>query len=154
MNRFLFLFVALCGLASTAAGQLRQDVPTPYHWTGVVTKPITQTPNGQSVAPWLNQVRMRHSYEMTMGSFGGQMYNRNYYTNTLLLDFNEKLSGRMDVAFAHSPFGNGMMMNQGPQVFLRNAELQYRFTDRAVLNVSFRHEPGAYGMTNPFFRGY
>lgn len=154
MKRILFLFL-LSGLsAASVDAQLRQNAPSPYHWTGAVTKPVAQTSPHESVSPFLRQVRMSHSYEMTMGSFGGQMYNRNYYTNTMMLDFNEKLTGRVDVAFAHSPFGNGMMMNQGPQIYLRNAELMYRLSDRAVFQVSFRHEPNGYGFMDPFYRGY
>jgi hypothetical protein len=154
MKRILFLLIALGAAGVPASAQLRQHAPSPYHWTGAVTKPIAQTTPHSDISPLLRQVRMSHSYEMTMGSFGGQMYNRNYYTNTMMLDFNEKMTGRVDVAFAHSPFGNGLMMNQGPQIFLRNAEFQYRFSERAVFNVSFRHEPGGYGLMDPFYRGH
>lgn len=154
MKRILFLFLILGATAAAAHAQLRQNAPSPYHWTGAVTKPIGQTSPNSTVSPLLRQVRMSHSYEMTMGSFGGQMYNRNYYTNTLMLDFTEKMTGRVDVAFAHSPFGNGMMMSQGPQVYLRNAEFQYRFSERAVFQVSFRHEPGGFGLMDRYYRGY
>jgi hypothetical protein len=146
----LFAFVAV----STAAAQFRDHAPSPYQWTGAVFRPVAQTPANLAVSPFLRQVRMSHSYEMTMGRFGGQMYNRNQYTNTLMLDFNDRMTGRVDVAFAHSPFGNGMMMNQGPQIYLRNAEFNYRLSDRTLFQVSFRHEPGGYGLMNPMYRGY
>jgi hypothetical protein len=155
MNRISILSALLFAVAvSTASAQFRDLAPSPYHWTGAVFRPVAQTPATMAPSPFLRQVRMSHSYEMTLGSFGGQMYNRNHYTNTLMLDFNERMTGRVDVAFAHSPFGNGMMMHQGPQVYLRNAEFQYRLSERTMFQVSFRHEPGGYGLLNPMYRGF
>jgi hypothetical protein len=155
MKRISLLLALLAAVAvPTAEAQFRNEAPSPYQWTGSVIRPVAQSPAAFASSPLLRQVRMSHSYEMTMGSFGGQMYNRNQYTNTLMLDFNDRMTGRVDVAFAHSPFGNGMMMHQGPQIYLRNAEFRYRLSERTVFQVSFRHEPGGYGLMNPMYRGY
>ncbi|MCH8496488.1 MAG: hypothetical protein LAT57_12775 [Balneolales bacterium] len=105
-----------------AEAQLRKDLPSAYQLTGPTL--MTQQQRSDTRLFNLFNVSMGHSYEMTMSSFGGSVYNQNMYTNTLHLDFNENLQGRVDVAFAHSPFGQGMPgTNQTGQVFVRNAEL-------------------------------
>lgn len=93
--------------------------------------------------------QMNHSYEMNIGSFGGNAYNQNFYTNTMHFLFNENLTGRVDLSIAHSPFGNNFMgENQGPQFFIRNAELNYSFNERTHLSFQFRQIPA--GVYNPF----
>ncbi|KPP97093.1 MAG: hypothetical protein HLUCCA01_12405 [Bacteroidetes bacterium HLUCCA01] len=125
--------------------QLRRDLPSPYQITGPTLMTETQRSSSSRLFNFVN-VTMGHSYEMSMGSFGGDVYNQNMYTNTLFLDFNERMNGRVDIAFAHSPFGQAVPgMNQSGQIFVRNAEFNYRFNDRTQIRFQFRQVPGGMG---------
>ncbi len=112
--------------------------------------------------------RMSHSFEMSMGSFGGHTSSLGMYTNTMQWQFNNKLAARVDIAVAQNLFGgdnvtsfNGLafQQRQGPQVFLRNAEVAYRPTENVQFNISVRQSPygaymspfGYYGMGYDYF---
>ncbi len=101
--------------------------------------------------------RMSHSYEMSFGSFGRQTSSLGMYTNSMMFQFNDKLAARVDVSFAHSPFGSsnafGPESNRG-QLFLRNAEFAYRPSESVRLHFSVRQSPyGSY--MNPYgYYGY
>lgn len=90
--------------------------------------------------------QMNHSYEMTAGSLGGQGYTQNFYTNSMQFLFNEDLRARVDMSVGHSPFGNGLAGDQGTQFFIRNAMLQYDFSENTSITFQFRQIPsGMYG---------
>lgn len=138
------------GHFATSNAQLRSEVPSPFGISGPTLAHPSDGMNDQRLFG-LASLRMGHSYEMSMGSFGGQMYNQNMYTNTIMLDFNERMSGRLDVAFAHSPFGNALPgMNQSGRIFVRNAELNYNLSERTNINISFRQVPAGMGYYNPY----
>lgn len=148
MRYLVVTFVLFSLFISTSAyGQFRDHVSQPFdnEYTGAVTAPIASVGNMFGLAGF----QMNHSYEMTMGSFGGNAFNQNFYTNTMHFLFNEKLTGRVDLSIAHSPFGNNILgENQGPQFFIRNAELNYAINDRTHLSFQFRQVPA--GVYNPF----
>lgn len=151
-SRIALVIVLTLGTHAFANAQLRTEVPSPYQWTGSVLRsaPIAQS---SSLPFGMQGFRMTHSYEMTIGTFGGQAYNQNYYTNSMALQFNDKLTGKLDVAFAHSPFGNGMMLNQGPRVFIRNAQFQYQLSPKTQLSISYQQNPWN-RYQSPHFYGY
>ncbi|WP_124245528.1 hypothetical protein [Cyclonatronum proteinivorum] len=129
---------------SNANGQFRDHVQQPAEYTSAVVAPIVSESNMLGLAGF----QMNHSYEMTMGSMGGNVYNQNFYTNTMQFLFNERLTGRVDLSIAHSPFGNNIFgESQGPQFFIRNAELNYAISDRTHLSFQFRQVPA--GVYNP-----
>jgi hypothetical protein len=163
MRRLLSLlcFVVFLGVALPAQAQMRQDVaegraPAKLYEAG-----------GSSFS--LNKLfspahfRMAHSYELSFGSFGGQGSSLGMYTNTMMWQFNQKLAARVDIAFAHSPFGGsafglGDRGDKG-QLFLRNAEIAYRPTENMQLHFSVQQSPygsymGPYGYYNPYGYGY
>lgn len=148
----LVCLVVFLGLAMPAQAQLRSDVrssQSPARLYG---------PDGPAFS--LNKLfspehfRMSHTYEMSFGSFGGQTSSLGMYTNTMMFQFNQKLAARVDMAFAHSPFGNGMNNPLGPdadrgRVFLRNAEIAYRPSENMRLHLAFRQSPYG-GYMNPY----
>lgn len=141
----LLLFALVLMTNNQAQAQLRNDLPSQYSVSGP-TLMVESQPQAESRQFGLSSLRMGHSYEMSMGSMGGQMYNQNMYTNTLYMQFNEKMTGRLDVAFAHSPFGSAMPgMSQSGQIFVRNAEFNYALSERTNINFSFRQIPGGMG---------
>lgn len=102
--------------------------------------------------------QLRHSYEMSYNSFGGQGMTLGTYTSSLMWQFNQKLAARADVAFSHTPFGTGAYQqalgeDSSGKVYLRNAEIAYRPTENMRLHLSFRQSPyGTYA--NPYGYGY
>ena len=141
----LVLLVGLTTLAPNANAQLRRELPNPYTLMGptiMMNKPDANNRGQFGFA----SLQMGHSYEMSFGSFGGQMYNQNMYTNTVTMQFNENMFGRLDVAFAHSPFGSALPgMNQSGRIFIRNAEFNYAINDKTNISFHFSQNPNPYG---------
>jgi len=128
---------------------LREDLPSSYDYTG----PIVNN-QGPTVQTWLNNffqnnVTMSHSYSMSFGAVGGSYQNVNAYTNTLNFMFTENLTGRMDVSFLHSPFGGSNFVdtnnNLGGEVMIRNAELNYKISDNAHIQLQYQRVPNQFG---------
>src|SRR5690606_21208298 len=99
------LLALLAAFAAPAAAQFVNEVPRSGDWTGSIVKEDSKqrTLFGSNIG-----FSMNHSYEMSFVSFGGQGYNQNMYTNTMLFGFSDRLNGRVDLSLAHSPFGNGL----------------------------------------------
>ena len=91
---------------------------------------------------------MSHSFEMSAGSWGGNGYSLGMYTNTMAWQFSPKLAARMDVAVAYSPQNQiaqrAGFTQQRPQVFLRNAEVSWRPSEKVSLQLQVRQNPYAY----------
>ncbi|MBK98859.1 MAG: hypothetical protein CL672_08745 [Balneola sp.] len=160
------ILVIVLGLSLDTQAQLRKNLPTPYDYSGPIinrTNPTIQ----QSLSQFFQKinVQMSQSYEMSFASYGGGVQNINAYTNTLQFAFSPKLQGRVDVSFLHSPFGgntpgfgsNTSEIQRGfnPRVMIRNAELNYKISDRAFLRVQYQQLPNsmgynAYSRFNPY----
>ncbi len=140
----IFGFLILLALPSQdISAQFRSDTYSPFDRTGTILRPNTEQ---SSSFLGLQNFQMNHSYEMTMGSVGGSMYNQNVYTNTMHLMFNEDLYGRVDLAVAHSPFGNSFMGQENQtQFYVRNAELNYRFSENSRIQIRFQQIPAGQG---------
>ncbi len=155
----LFIFVVgLLALAQPAEAQLRANVPS--------VRAQSRLFNDSGAGVMLNKLfspehfRMSHAYEMSFGSFGGDTHSMGMYTNTLAWQFSDKLAAKVDVSLAHNLLGGGMdnkalgLGRQNGKVFLRNAEVAYRPTERTLLHLSIRQSPygsymGPYGYMNP-----
>lgn len=149
----LILIIGLTALAPNANAQLRRELPNPYSLMGPTIMLNKPDPNSRGQFG-LASLQMGHSYEMNFGNFGGQMYNQNMYTNTVTMQFNERMMGRVDVAFAHSPFGSALPgMNQAGRVFIRNAEFNYAINDKTNISFHFSQNPNAGYFGGPFGAG-
>lgn len=150
---FAVLIVLICVEASAA--QYKSAVPSPYRNSGNVIKVEQNQPTG-SLSNFFD-MKMSHSYEASFSSFGGQTSNLNMYTNSMFFTFSPKFTGKLDMAFAHSPFGGnsvpGMNGNNGSQFFIRNAELNYSFSENTKLSFSFQQLPYGSYYGNGFNRG-
>lgn len=138
----LLCLVACLSVAVPAQAQLRDAVVTE-------NAPARLYDNG-AASFLLNTLfspahfQMRHSYEMSVGSFGGDSYSLGAYTNTLAWQFGDKWAARADVSLAFSPFGGtafGHQEGRNGQIFLRNAEVAYRPTENSVIHLQFRQSP-------------
>ena len=139
----LCLVFMLC-VVHPAEAQLRNDGQS-----GVQTQLYEA---GSSVAGVLDHLfdsehfQMAHSYEMSFSSFGGSSSSLGMYTNTVMWQPSESLAARVDVAVAHSPFGNSALgQQQDAQVFLRNAQVAYKPMDNMEIRFNMRQSPhGSY----------
>tara|TARA_R110000868_G_scaffold235273_1_gene489007 strand:+ start:3562 stop:4083 length:522 start_codon:yes stop_codon:yes gene_type:complete len=145
---FIPTFLLSILLSATALGQLRQDLSSPFDYSGpIVNRNAPTVQNGLN--RFFNSVEMSHSYSMNFSSFGGGYQNVNAYTNTLTFDISPRMDGRVDVSFLHSPFGANLAQGQNNfqnQVVIQNAELNYKISDNAFIKFQYRQLPsGFYG---------
>lgn len=163
----LALLLAFFVAAAPAQAQRAADVPgrpAPVALTDGAGGP------GLSLGQLFNAetVKFSQSYELSYSAGVGGNVGLGVYTTSLRWQPTARLAGRVDVGVAHSPFGDGAVQNvlgldDGPRVFLRNAELAYRPTENAVLHFRvqqspygayaspYGYGPGAYGLS-PFGR--
>lgn len=150
----LLSLVALLGLTLPAQAQLRQDAKVQQAPVKLYDQSTPSFTLNKLFSP--EHFRMGHSYEMSFGSFGGSSASMGMYTNTMMWQFNQKLAARVDVAFAHTPFGgNALGEGQSGRVFLRNAEVAYRPSENMRLHFSVHQSPygayaGPYGYYSPY----
>jgi len=147
MYKYLLLVIIACLASSPADAQFREEVPNEFPQTRLYS------PSGK-IGAVLNAIfnpsvfQMSHSFEMSAGSFGGNGYSMGMYTNTMLWQFSPKFAARMDIAVAYSPQSqfshNSGFSNQAPRVFLRNAEVAWKPSDRFQLNIQIRQNPYPY----------
>lgn len=141
--RYLTSFIILLlTLSVSADAQLRSEKVAPHDYSGPIVN--TKAPTIQSgLQKFFKSFEMSHSYEMSFQSFGGNAQNINAYTNTMTFAFSPNLMGRVDIAFMHSPFGGNMGgQNQlANQVVIRNAELNYRISDKAFIRFQYQQMP-------------
>jgi len=144
IHTIVFLLAGLLALPlAQSQAQFRPDAGSTLDRTG----PILRTSDQDRTSfLGLQDFRMDHSYEVTVGSFGGNMFNQNTYTNTMHMMFNDRLYGRVDLSMAHSPFGPGFMgQNEQAQFFVRNAELNYKLNENTRFQVRFQQIPQGHG---------
>lgn len=151
MRLLSILFFLIFATAEYADAQLRDDLASRSDYSGNIVQ--YQRPEPGNLSNLFN-MKMSHSYTATFSSFGGQYQNINAYTNTMQFFFSEKLDGRLDVSFLHSPFGNSFQNNGlGSQILIQNAELNYQLNDKASIHFQFRQIPSyGYGAINNFGR--
>ena len=147
MKRLIFVtslvFMALI-IGVNAQAQFRQDAPNDYQYTGNILKPNSTTHTSAFLSFFKSsKFQMHESYEMTFSSMGGHYYNQNILTNTMLFQLTPRLTGRLDLSMAHSPFGQGLITNNKDQFrfFIRNAELNYKLGKNSALSIHFSEVP-------------
>ena len=129
-----FIFFVICSQLTYA--QYRSDLPTYFDYTGPLIDERAPTVQ-HSLNRFFSNIEMSHSYSMSFGSFGGNYQNMNAYTNTMQFNISNRMNGRVDISFLHSPFGGNQNFlgssNMQNQVIIRNAELNYKLSDKKPL---------------------
>ena len=153
----ILLLAAVLFLSAPAQAQLRANLPT-----GNAPAAVYETPAGFSLRSLLNpdHFKIGHSYEMSFSSFGGQGLGMGLYTTSLRFQPTDKLAARVDVGVAHSPFGSdavqqhlGFTPESPAKVYLRNAQVAYRPTENAIIQLQIQQSPfGSYA--SPYGYGY
>ncbi|XWN37133.1 MAG: hypothetical protein ROO71_14385 [Balneola sp.] len=157
-STFLLIPAIILLLSFETEAQLRGDVSQPVDYRGAVINTQSATIQGRLANFFENNVQMSHSYSMSFSSFGGSYQNLNAYTNTMNIAFSDRLQGRVDVSFFHSPFGGSNLYGVGqnePRVMLSNAELNYKISDRANIRLQYQRLPyNPYGFSPYGFNRY
>lgn len=143
----LSLFFAF-GLCAVTQAQFREDVNQSSDYTGAIIK----TSQSSSAGGWMDMLNMTmgHSYSMNFSNIGGQFQNLNAYTNHMTFGLSENLTGRVDVSFLHSPFGNSFMNSGsgfnslGSRIIIDRAQLDYKISPNANLSIEFSQRPYHY----------
>ncbi len=142
----LLCLIVFLGVAMPAQAQLRENVRSQDDGTKLYGQEGPAFSLNQLFSP--EHFQMSHSYEMSFGSFGGNASSLGMYTNSMQFQFNSKLAARVDMAYAFSPFGQMNALgatSEGGQLFLRNAEIAYRPSEKVQFHLQVRQSPhGSY----------
>ncbi len=154
MKKIYSLIFVVALISASAFGQLRSDLPGYYDYTGPLINESAPTVES-GLNRFFSRVKMQHSYSMSFNSFGGSYQNVNAYTNTLLFNISPRMNARVDVSFLHSPFGGSQNIagtsNFQNQVLIRNAELNYKISDKAFIHIQYQQLPSGFGYGyNPY----
>ena len=154
-SSFLIVLFSFCSLIAFA--QYRSDLPSYYDYSGpLINEHAPTIQNGLN--RFFNSIKMSHSYSMSFNSFGGDYQNINAYTNTMHFKLSDRMNGRLDVSFLHSPFGGNQSFsgsnNMHNQVLIKNAELNYKINDKAFIRVQFQQLPRGFGYNPYAFSSY
>ncbi len=159
----IFFTTELCTKNEIQA-QFRDQIASGQIYESVVT----HTDGGSLFADWLRNMNMSmsHSYSMSFGSVNGSFQNLNAYTNTVSMQFSEKLSGQVALSFLHSPFGTSAPgMQQGFQqgmhssgignrIIVDHARLDYKLGENTSIRFEFSQRPyyGGFSPLSPYRR--
>lgn len=100
---------------------------------------------------------MRHSFDMSFMTAGGHGLSLGTYTNTMMYQFDDNLNARADIAFSFSPYSSFSTFDKKDlsQVYLKNAEVNYKPWDNTKISLSFRQMPYGTGYYySPFYSPY
>lgn len=159
MKKFIVL-VALLAVANGVSlaqfkSQVEQETQVSLNKLGDSSSPLSY------LFGWFNpdKFTMRHSFDLSYATFGGEGLSLGTYTNSMRYDFAENFNARADVAFSFSPYSSLSTLNKKDlsNVYLKNAEINYKPWENTYLTLSYRQLPygtGYYNSAffNPFYR--
>ncbi len=154
----LLCLVVMLSLAAPAEAQLREtaqrssSVETQLYDAGSAATNALQSLFGAE------HFRMAHSYEASFSSFGGNSASMGAYTNSMMWQFNSDWAARMDVSVAHPLAQGNAFGEQNARVYLRNAEVAYKPSDKFQVRMQVQQSPygrymspyGTYGSSRGF----
>jgi hypothetical protein len=162
MRRTIFaaFFILLLGVTTPSVAQMRNQ----SSGETASVKLYDYGESGFSLNKFFDpqHFKMSHSFEFSSSSLGGGS-SLAMYTNSMMWQFNQKLAARLDIAYAYSPFSDdrlrGFTGGNSNQVFIRNAELEFRPSESTRINLSFRQSPygsyaSPYGYGGSGYRGF
>lgn len=157
ISQILTISAVLLMFSFEMKAQLREHTPQLHDLTGPTVKPYEFRPTVQRssfsiLKTFSDSFQMSHTYEMSMAVAGGQAFNQNMYTNSMMFMLSPKMSGRVDLGVAHSPMGNNFMgQQQGPQFLIRNAQLNYQPNEKVSIQFNYSQDPWfSQNVWNPF----
>ncbi len=109
---------------------------------------------------WFNpdKFSMRHSFDLSYTSFGGQGFSLGTYTNSMRYEIADNLNARADVSLSFSPFSSLSTFNKQDLsgLYLSRAEINYKPWENVFMQVQYRRIPYSTSYSpfyyNPFYR--
>jgi hypothetical protein len=100
---------------------------------------------------------MRHSFDFSYMTFGGQGVSMGTYTNSMMYQFADNLNARADVSLSYSPYNSLSTFNKKndlSSVYLSRAEVNYKPWDNVLMQFQYRMVPNGYysSFYNPWYR--
>ncbi len=106
---------------------------------------------------WFDPERfhMRHSFDLSYQTFGGQGMSLGTYTNSMMYDFSDKLNARADVSMSYSPYNTfstfGGKKNDLSKIYLSRAEVNYKPWENVLVKFQYRQIPYGSYYYSPFY---
>jgi hypothetical protein len=142
----------LCASASMAQFKTQVDQGP------IVSDGVSSQSTSSFLFGWFNpeNFHMRHSFDLSYATFGGQGMSLGTYTNSMTYDFSQKLNARADISMSYSPYNTfstfGGKKNDLSSVYLSRAEVNYKPWENVLVKFQYRQIPyGGYSYYSPFY---
>ncbi|MDR3665276.1 MAG: hypothetical protein P4L35_00400 [Ignavibacteriaceae bacterium] len=156
------VFIIVIGLAFTSFAQYKSSgLDSPDIKDGIVDHSASGNLFG-----FLNSDNflMKHSFDMSYSSFGGQGLALGVYTNSMFFKINPELNVQTDISIVNSPYSSlgKNFQNNLNGIYLSRAAINYQPFKDVSISLQYRNIPGAYnpymydglGSLNGFGRSY
>ena len=106
---------------------------------------------------WFDASRfhMRHSFDISYVTSGGQGLSMGTYTNSMMYEFADNLNARADVSLSYSPYNSFQTFNNKKNdlssVYLSKAQINYSPFRNFLVQVQYQRIPYGYGPYSPFY---
>jgi hypothetical protein len=121
-----------------------------------VSDGVSSVQSGSFLFGWFNpeSFHMRHSFDLSYSTFGGQGMSLGTYTNSMTYDFSERLNARADISMSYSPYNSfstlGGKKNDLSSIYLSRAEVNYKPWENVMVKFQYRQVPYG-GYNSPFY---
>ena len=90
--------------------------------------------------------QMKHSYDLSYSSFGGQGFALGVYTNSMFFRINPELNVQTDISVVNSPYSTlgKNFQNNLNGIYLSRAAINYKPFKDFSISLQYRNLPGAY----------
>ena len=153
MKKRIIVAVAVALLCTSASmAQFKTQVDQ-----GPIVSDGMSSSTGSFLFGWFNpdNFHMRHSFDLSYQTFGGQGMSLGTYTNSMTYDFSEKLNARADISMSYSPYNTfstfGGKKNDLSKIYLSRAELNYKPWENVMVKVQYRQLPYGSYYYSPFY---
>jgi hypothetical protein len=139
------IILVLLGCTLTGYAQFRNSgVDGPDIKDGIVDHSI----NTGNLFGFLNSdnFQMKHSYDMSYSTFGGQGFALGVYTNSIFLKINPDLNIQTDISVVNSPYSTlgKNFQNNLNGIYLSRAAINYKPFKDVSISFQYRNLPGVY----------
>ena len=112
---------------------------------------IVNHSGGGNIFGFLNSdnFQMKHSYDMSYSSFGGEGFALGVYTNSMFFKINPDLNVQTDISVVNSPYSTlgKSFQNNLNGIYLSRAAINYKPFKDVSISLQYRNLPGVY---NPY----
>jgi hypothetical protein len=149
-RKCLVLGVCAMVLISMAQAQFKSQVAEESR----VADGLMHNSSASFIFDWFNPAKfhMRHSFDFSYMTFGGQGVSVGTYTNSMMYEFADNLNARADLSLSYSPYNSFSTFNKKndlSSIYLSRAEVNYKPWDNVLMQFQYRTVP--YGYYSPFY---